>query len=115
MGNKYKYLDKEVLNNINHVSRDVIKYNRALPQNIIDALPDDKLFPINWCMLHEHIAGKAVEPHMRCMILVPILSSPDRNAGRYQTLILDMEMGLFDLLPEVELPDTPVSDTAITA
>jgi hypothetical protein len=114
MGNKYKYLDKEVLNNINHISRDVIKYNRALPQNIIDALPDDKFFPISWCMLHEHIAGKAVEPHMRCMIVVPALSGPEGAAGR-QTLILDIEMGLFDLLPEVELPDTPVSDTAITA
>lgn len=111
MGNKYKYLDKEVLNNINHISRDVIKYNRALPQDIIDALPDDKLFPISWCMIHEHIAGRAVEPHMRCMIVVPAGMGSKSHQGR-QTLLLDMEMGLFDLLPEVELPDTPVETVA---
>lgn len=114
MASKYKYLNKDVLNNINRISRDVKKYNRSLPQYIIDALPDDKLFPISWCMLHEHIAGQAVEPHVRCMIIVPTTAGPEEPAGR-QTLILDMEMRLFDLLPEVELPDTPVSDTAITA
>ena len=114
MPNKYKYLDKEVLNNINRISRDVMRYNRSLPQNIIDALPDDKLFPISWCMMHEHIAGKVVEPHVRCMIIVPSLSGPEGVTGR-QTLILDMEMRLFDLLPDVELPDTPVAETPVTA
>ena len=101
---KYKYLDKELLNKINHISRDVIKYNRALPQEIVDNLPDDKLFPIMWSMMHEHIAGKPVEPHVRCLITVPPGTGSQSHRGR-ETLLLDMEMGLFDLLPEVELPD----------
>lgn len=96
---KYKYLDKHYLNLINHISRDVIKYNRSLPQEIIDALPDDKFFPIVFTLVHEHIMGKAVEPHMRCMIAVPSAgSSMDK-------LLLDMEMGLFNMLPEVDLPE----------
>jgi|APCry1669189000_1035189.scaffolds.fasta_scaffold08384_10 hypothetical protein len=112
MGNKYKYLDKQVLNNINHISRDVIKYNRALPQDIIDALPDDKLFPISWCMVHEHIAGRAVEPHMRCLITVPAGTGSRSHRGR-ETLLLDIEMGLFNLLPEVELPDVPTEQSTV--
>lgn len=98
---KYKYLDKHHLNLINHISRDIIKYNRALPQEVIDALPDDKFFPIVFTLLHEHIMGKPAEPHMRCMIVVP----DTEGVGR-ERLLLDMEMGLFDLLPEVELPDS---------
>ena len=103
MGNKYKYIDKHNLNLINHISRDVIKYNRSLPQEIVDALPDDKFFPIVFTLVHEHIMGKAVEPHMRCIFVVPAL---DELRGR-ENLILDMEMGLFDLLPEIELPTIP--------
>lgn len=108
---KYKYLDKHYLNLINHISRDVIKYNRSLPQEIIDALPEDKFFPIVFTMMHEHIMGKQVEPHVRCIIAVPankINESPSEFGFTTNTrdrLILDMEMGLFDLLPEVELPE----------
>jgi hypothetical protein len=104
MSRKFKYIDKHNLNLINHVSRDIIKYNRSLPQELIDALPDDKCFPIVFTLVHEHIMGKAVEPHMRCMIVVPVGESRDR-------VLLDMEMGMYDLLPEVDLPDE-VTDNA---
>jgi hypothetical protein len=110
MGNKYKYLDKGVLDKINHTSRDIIKFNRALPQEVIDALPADKFFPVIWSMLHEHIAGVAVEPHMRCIIAVPAETGPEGTRGR-ERLILDMEMGIYDLLPEVELPDGVVDSS----
>lgn len=101
MGNKYKYLDKHHLKQINHLSLHVLKYNRAIREDVIDALPEDKFFPITFTMLHEHRAGKPCEPHVRCIILTP---GPENER---QTLILDMEMGIFNLLPEVELPSRP--------
>ena len=99
---KYKYLNKHYFNLINHIARDVIKYNRSLPQEVIDALPEDKFFPIIWSMVHEHIAGAKVEPHMRCMIVVPEKPNSDESFDR---VIVDVEMGLFDMLPEMEVPD----------
>lgn len=111
MAAKYKYIDKRNLGLINHISRDIIKYNRSLPQEVIDALPEDKCFPIVFSLLHEHIMGKPVEPHMRCMIAVPEDGSPD-GKGLGGRLLLDMEMGLFDLLPEVELPDASEREAA---
>jgi hypothetical protein len=100
MGNKYKYLDKKYLRQINHISNDVLKYNRTLPDSVIDALPDDKFFPIVFTMLHEHKAGKPCDPHVRCIIAVP-----KNEALQMTQLILDMDAALFDVLPEVDLPD----------
>lgn len=111
MPRKVKYLDKHYLQIINHMSDKVLKYNRTLPESLIDALPDDKFFPITFTMMHEHKAGVACEPHVRCMIAVPL------NGGIEQ-VILDMETGMYDLLPEAELPDRdptpdPVEETVV--
>lgn len=93
---KYKYVDKQTLNMINHLARDILQYNRAVTQECIDALPEDKFFPVVFSMLHEHKAGKLTEPHMRCMFLIPM---PERR------ILIDVEMGLYNLMPEVEIPD----------
>lgn len=98
MSRKIKYIDKRLLQRFNHLSDEVLKYNRTIPPEIVDALPDDKLFPIVFSMLHEHKAGVPCEPHVRCMIAVP-----GKNE-RMEQLILDMESGLFDMLPEFTLP-----------
>lgn len=99
---KFKYIDKHYLNLVNHLSRDVLKYNRTLPQSVIDAFPDDVLFPVQPLMVHEHKSGKACEPHMRCMIAVPRLKQGSilemANSG-FDQHIVDVEMGTFDLLP----------------
>ena len=42
-------------------------------------------------MMHEHINGKAVEPHMRCRIYAGEL---------HPWLILDMDMSVYDFVPE---------------
>jgi len=99
MSTKYKYLDKHHLNQINHISENVLKYNRTIPQDVIDSLPDDRFFPITFTMLHEHRAGVACEPHVRC-----IIGARDKN-DEPVTLILDIDSALFDVLPEVEIPD----------
>ena len=108
---KIKYLDKQNLQRINYLSDKVLKYNRTLREDFVDSLPDDKFFPITFTMMHEHRAGVACEPHVRCMIAVPF------NGGIEQ-VILDMESGLYDLLPEAELPDRdptpdPAEETAV--
>lgn len=108
MAKKYKYIDKHYLRIINHLSHDVLKYNRTLPDELIAALPDDTFFPIIFTLLHEHKAGVACEPHMRCIIL----TSPEE--GQRQQLILDMEMGIFDRLPEVEVPDNDTENVGAT-
>lgn len=99
MTKKYKYLDKENLKRINYLSLHVLKYNRAIREDAIDDLEDDKLFPITFSMIHEHRAGVACEPHVRCII------SGRNKQGVHQQMILDMEIGLFNLLPEVEVPE----------
>jgi len=93
---KYKYIDKELLDKINFISRDVLHYNRSLPQSIVDKLPGERFYIITWAMVHEHIAGKAADPHMRCLIY----GGPDVQ----NPLILDMEMWMYELLPEAEVP-----------
>ena len=90
----YKYLDKNLLERINAVSRDVLKYNRALPQDYVDKLPSDRFYVITWSMIHEHIAGQPAEPHMRCLIY--------GGPGVLNPMILDMHMSFYDLLPETE-------------
>ena len=107
MPKKYKYIDKACLRAVNHKPLHVLQYNRAVREDVIDALPDDKLFPITFSMLHEHKAGVPCEPHVRCVILTP----PTETGGRQQ-LILDMEMDIFDILPEIEIPDQPEEPVA---
>lgn len=106
MTKKFKYLDKELLIKINDISEKVFHFNRTIPQYVIDALPADKFFIVTFVMLHEHIAGKAVDPHVRCVIY----TGPDSPYGQ---LILDMETALYDLLPEHETAEEeePVAAT----
>jgi hypothetical protein len=99
MTKTYKYLDKEYLKRINYLSHSVLKYNRTIPTEVIDELPDDKFFPIVFSMLHEHRAGVPCEPHVRCMIAVP-----RKNSENMDQLLLDMDSGIYDALPTVEIP-----------
>ncbi|NDD52565.1 hypothetical protein EBZ39_01585 [bacterium] len=101
---KYKYLNKDMLDKINYISREVMKYNRSLPQELIDSLPEDTHFGVTFAMLHEHIAGKPAEPHVRCIIY----GGPDVP----ERMILDMAMDLYEMLPEIEIPATPEPDNS---
>lgn len=91
----------------NYIARDILHYNRATPQEIIDALPEDKFFPIVFAMLHEHKAGKPTEPHMRCMFAVPVNMGLPMIHSR-ETILVDVEMGIYNMLPEIELPEEAV-------
>ena len=94
---KVKYLNKEILDKVNRRAI-ANNYNRAVKQEFIDALPDDINFPITFCMLHEHAAGQPVPAHMRCRIM-----TGESLFGPFHDVYVDVEMGMFDLLPEHEV------------
>lgn len=98
---KIKYVNKELLRNINGVS-ERIGFNRTIPENIIDALPDDKFYVVMPLMVHEHIMGKAAEPHMRCRIY----AGPENP-----WLILDVDMTMYEFIPEHEIESKENSET----
>lgn len=94
-----KYLTKEILEKINHISTTIYKYNRTIPQHVIDALEPETLIAVTFEMIHEHIAGRPADPHMRC-VMQPV-------GGAHGMLILDMPMELYDVLPSHTVEDTP--------
>jgi hypothetical protein len=96
---KVKFCDKAILKAINkRALRN--NYNRAIEEDFVDSLPDEMKFPVTFCMVHEHAAGQPVAPHMRCRIMVG-----KSLTGPFDYVFVDVEMGMFDLLPEVEIPD----------
>ena len=109
MSETVKYVDKNLLDKINYISTRTLKYNRTIPQEIINALPDDKFFIVMPLLVHEHIAGKPAAPHMRCRIY----TGPDSEATLGHMLLLDIEMGMYELIPTFEHnPETnPANDS----
>ncbi len=98
MSETVRYVDKNLLDKINYISSKLMKYNRALPQEVIDSLPNDMFFIVIPLLVHEHIAGKPATPHMRCRIY----TGPDLEAIRGHMLLLDIEMGMYELIPTFE-------------
>jgi|688.fasta_scaffold13431_19 hypothetical protein len=106
---KYKVFDRRLLSHINESSIG-FKYNRTLDPAFIARLPEDKIFPVVFTMLHEHRAGKACEPHVRVMIAVP---SVGETAGLSDRLLLDVNMDLFDIIPEIGVPENDPETTPV--
>ena len=102
MSKTYKVLDRDLLSKINDSSTHQFKYNRTIDPEFIAQLPENKLFPIVFTMMHEHRAGKACEPHVRAMIAVP---SPGETTGLSDRLILDISSYLFEVIPEITVPE----------
>ena len=96
---KIKVCNKEILDKVN--KRAIANnYNRAIQQKFIDSLPDDLNFPITMCLPHEHAAGKPVDTHMRCRIM-----TGESILGPFHDVYVDVEMGMFELLPEFEIEE----------
>ena len=69
-----------------------VGYNRTLDPNEVATLPEDTIYIVTPIMVHEHIGGKLVDPHMRCSIY----------AGPEHTwMMLDMSFEYFNKLPRV--------------
>ena len=92
---KVKYCNKEMLRQINSVSTR-IGYNRTIPKSVIESLSDDRFFVVMPLMVHEHIMGRAAEPHMRCRIYA---------GAENPWLILDVNMAIYEFIPEHEVED----------
>lgn len=106
-GRKLKYLDLETLKKINYVSDKLMKYNRTIPDSVLDTIPEKLFMIVVPLLVHEHRAGEPTDPHMRCRIY----------DGTDRFLLLDIEMGLYELLPEQEIPsednDPATTETAV--
>lgn len=68
-------------------------YNRQLNAGAIAKLGDSTLFPVVFSMLHEHIAGKLADPHIRAMVMV----------SEVERVMLDVDLNLFNSLPVAEV------------
>lgn len=81
---------KEILKSCNTMAA-TMGYNRVADDKFLDTLDDDKFYIPRFTMTHEHKAGEACEPHVRCMF--------DTNQG---TFFIDVEMGCWELVPTAE-------------
>ena len=75
-------------------------YNRALEpkplRNHLKKVDEDTKFPIIFSMPHNHAAGKEVEEHVRCEILLN---------GSGSKAFIDIDLDLFNGLERVEVPE----------
>lgn len=91
-----KYFDRDELIETAIISeqRD---YNRTVSVEWLHgALAEGAYFPITLAMVHEHIAGKPVEPHMRLMIVI--------NADGDQ-IVLDVDADIYNSLSSVDVDE----------
>jgi lysozyme family protein len=92
-------LTKKQLINANNWAIQV-GYNRALEpeplQAYLDTIEEDIQFPITFSMPHHHAAGKEVEEHVRCQIILN---------GTGDKAMLDLDLDFFNILNRVEVPD----------
>ena len=106
MNDKVKYVDKDMLAALNNLA---IKagFNRALPLEVVADMPADKFLVVSPLLIHDHKAGVATDPHMRCSIY----AGPDINA-QYGMLLLDIDMNIYNLIPVLDVEREPVDSTA---
>lgn len=68
-------------------------YNRAIVEDYIAKMPEETKWAVTFYMLHEHAAGKPVDPHVRCMIQQLFVDDSP-------TLFVDTDMTVFEMLPK---------------
>jgi len=76
-----------------------IGYNRAFQpeplQKFLDEADEDIRFPIVFSTLHEHAAGRPVDPHIRCKVILD---------GEGASGFIDLDADLFNSLDRIESP-----------
>lgn len=96
---KVKFATKKQLIQIN--KRAIANnYNRSIIPEYLENLPDKLVFPVTLSLLHEHAMGKPVEPHVRCQFTIG-----DANLRDIQQIFIDVEMDLFEMLSEADVPE----------
>ena len=95
----YKYFTKNLLVKANKLAKKR-NYNRQLGDWIND-LPADTLCPITFTLLHEHAQGERVDPHVRCIVWMPVSAGTKERASA----MIDCDMALFEALPVLDIPE----------
>lgn len=87
--------NKKLLTKLNEAANHM-NYNRQVVPEAIEKLPDDVIVAVLPIMIHEHAAGKPVEPHLRCSLRILHPAS-----DMFHGLFLDIPCELFEKLPTV--------------
>ena len=78
-----------------------VGYNRAFEPKpflkYLDGLTEDVKFPITFSMPHNHAAGKPVEQHFRCKVIL------DHEGG---SGMIDIDADLFQRLERIHVPSS---------
>ena len=70
-------------------------YNRQVDVSVVQKhIADITLMPVVFSLLHEHAAGKSVDPHIRAVIATDAVGS---------RITLDCDFKLFESLPYAEV------------
>jgi hypothetical protein len=85
--------DKKLLTKLNAAANHM-NYNRQVVPEAIEKLPDDVIVAVSPIMIHEHAAGKPVDPHLRCSLQIVHPAS-----DLFRGLFLDIPCELFERLP----------------
>lgn len=95
MTNSYRYFTKDALIEAAKAGNER-GYNRQLdPKALQEGVKFTDFLPVTFDMLHEHINGEKVEPHMRVMVMV----DADVEADTDETVVLDISMERYNDLP----------------
>lgn len=77
-----------------------LNYNRRLPDEMMEQLDPDGQHLLMPVLIHEHAAGVAVEPHMRCEILFKLKAAHGPARG-----MIDITFEELEKLPRLDIED----------
>lgn len=88
---KIKVANAEMIRKANTPS-----YNRSLSRQVLKSLDPEGINLVWIAIIHEHAAGRRVDPHYRCWVLL-------RVVGQEKPLraMMDMEMQRYDKMPSL--------------
>ena len=99
-----RVVDKKLLCKVNDLTIKT-KLNRAFDPKALDELTTDTdVFTLTPIMVHEHAAGKPVDPHYRCIVNAGAKPAPPKTlvTGAQFKGFLDIPFDVFDDLPLAE-------------
>lgn len=107
--------NKPILRRLNELAA-AANYNRQIVPEAIDSLPDTVMIALQPLIIHEHAAGKPVDPHLRCRVLAfdisPELPQEEQAQDLFAGVFLDIAFDAFELLPTPKRPAAKQSTNA---
>lgn len=86
---KVRYMNREQFLKV-AAEGDKIGFNRQIAPWVLGKLPANGKFKVSPVLIHEHVAGAKVKPHMRTIVQFKLFS------GEIGSAFIDMKMETFD-------------------